>query len=167
LFGTALAALPLAGCSGSSLTPTVIVAAAGTVAKGLAGAVSAIASAYPTLIPADMLATIQTDLALAQTAAGQLSATLPAATGASVVQTVEGYINAVLNLLAGPPINGLIPAPFNQVIGAAAIVVPVLEAFVAQYLPAASASPARVKLAASVPGMTRAQAMAVLKEYAR
>ena len=122
-----------------SLTPAQIVTEAGTVAKGLSGALTQLAGADPSLIPAGTLATLQSDLTLAQGAASALSTSLPASNGAATVQTVEGYINAVLNALAAPPINGLIPAPYNLAVTAAALVVPDLEAFVNQYLPAASA----------------------------
>ncbi len=97
---------------------------------------------------------------------------LPAASGATTVQIVEGYLNAVLNTLAAPPINGLIPAPFNMAVAAAALVVPDLEAFVNQYLPAATAvAPAtyaaRLQLRAAARQVTTLdQAMAILKEYA-
>ena len=115
---------------------------------------------------------LQSDLGLAQGAASSLNTSLPASNGASTVQIVEGYINAVLNTLAAPPINGLIPAPFNMAITAAALVVPDLEAFVNQYLPAASAvSPAtyaaRLQLRGAAPQVTTVdQALAILKGYA-
>lgn len=181
-FAAALVGSPLlAACGTGALTPASIVAEAGTLANGLLGAVKAVAAADPALIPANLLATIETDLGLAQSAVGSLSANAPATSGASTVQTINGWINAVLNTLAAPPINGLIPAPFNMAVAAAAIVVPDLEAFVDQYLPtAAAAAPAaaraRAMLVLNAPpvaaaGATRAQevaaALAVLQGYAR
>lgn len=163
-----LGAMPLAGCTNSTQTPAAVIAAAGALANGLAGAVTAIKVAYPNLIPPATMVEIQVDLALAQQASSQLSATLPSATGAATVQLVEANINAVLNLLSAPPLNGVIPPPFNEAIGAAAILVPVLEAFVTQYLPVpAAASPVRAALMQSVPGMTQGQAMAVIQGYAK
>jgi hypothetical protein len=165
-------AAALTSCGSSALTPAQIVTEAGVAAKGLSGVLAQVASADPSLLPASMLATLQNDLALAQGAASSLTPSLPAVNGASVVQTVEGYINAVLNTLAAPPINGLIPAPFNLAVAAAAFVVPDLEAFVSQYLPTASAvAPAtyaaRLQLrAAALQVTTLDQAVAILREYA-
>jgi len=171
VLGAPLAAA-LTRCGAVALTPAQIVTEACVTAKGLSGALTQVANADPALISAATLATLQNDLALAQGAASSLTTNLPAASGASTVQLVEGYINAVLNTLAAPPINGLIPAPFNMAITAAALVVPDLEAFVNQYLPAASAvTPttyaARLQLRAAAPQvMTVDQAVAILKEYA-
>jgi len=164
-------AAALTRCGADALTPAQIVAEAGVAAKGLSGALTQVARADPKLIAANTLATLQNDLTLAQGAASALTSNLPAASAATVVQTVEGYINAVLNTLAAPPINGLIPAPFNMAIAAAAFVVPDLEAFVNQYLPAASAvAPAtfaaRLQLRAAAPQVTTLdQAVAILQEY--
>jgi hypothetical protein len=171
ILGVPLAAT-LTSCAGVALTPTQIITAAGTVAKGLAGALTQVASVDPNLIPAGMLATLQSDLTMAQGAASSLSTSLPATSGASIAQTIDGYINAVLNTLAAPPVNGLIPAPFNMAIAAAALVVPEIETFVNQYLPAASAvAPAtyaaRLQLVQAAPQVgTVDQALAILKGYA-
>jgi len=171
ILGAPLAAA-LTRCGINALTPAQIVTEAGVAAKGLSGALTQVASADPKLISATTLATMQNDLTLAQGAASALAPNLPAASGATIVQTVEGYINVVLNTLAAPPINGLIPAPFNMAIAAAALVVPDLEAFVNQYLPAASAvAPvtyaARLQLRAAAPQVTTLdQAVAILRAYA-
>ncbi len=158
-------ALTLAACAGQPVTPASVVADAQTAVTGLQTALKQIAIAEPNLIPAADLTRINADLAAAATAAAQLSAGMPAASGATTARIVEGDINDVLDVLAGPPVNGLIPAPANQVVAAAAIVAPMLEAFVAQYVPAAAASPeaanARTTLAALKP-MTLDQARAVL-----
>jgi len=165
-------AVTLTSCAGMVLTPAQIVTEAATVAKGLSGAMTQLASADPNLIPASTLTTLQGDLTLAQGAASALNASLPASSGASTVQIIDGYINAVLNTLAAPPINGLIPAPFNMAVTAAALVAPDLEAFVNQYLPAASTvSPAtyaaRLQLRGAAPQVTTVdQALAILKGYA-
>jgi hypothetical protein len=171
ILGAPLAAA-LTRCGIDALTPAQIVTEAGVAAKGLSGALTQIAGADPKLISATTLATMQNDLALAQGAASSLTTNLPAASGATVVQTIEGYINAVLNTLAAPPINGLIPAPFNLAVAAAAFLVPDLEAFANQYLPTASAvSPAtyaaRLQLRAAAPQVTTLdQAVAILQGYA-
>jgi hypothetical protein len=171
VLGAPLAAA-LTSCGAIALIPAEIVTEAGVAAKGLSGALTQLASADPKLISATTLGTLQGDLTLAQGAASSLSTNLPAATGASTVQTVEGYINAVLNTLAAPPINGLIPAPFNMAVAAAALVVPELEAFVNQYLPAASTvtpatNDARLRLRNAAPQVTTVdQALTILQGYA-
>jgi hypothetical protein len=171
ILGAPLAAA-LTRCGIDALTPAQIVTEAGVAAKGLSGALTQAAGANPKLISATTLATMQNDLALAQGAASSLTTNLPAASGATVVQTIEGYINAVLNTLAAPPINGLIPAPFNLAVAAAAFLVPDLEAFANQYLPTASAvSPAtyaaRLECRAAAPQVTTLdQAVAILQGYA-
>ncbi len=165
-------AVALTRCGAAPLTPAQIVTESDAAAKGLSGALTQIASADPTLIAPGTLVTLQNDLTQAQGAASTLTSNLPAASGAAIVQTVEGYINAVLNTLAAPPINGLIPAPFNLAVAAAALVVPDLEAFVNDYLPAASAVapatyPARLQFRAAAPQVaTLDQAVAILQEYA-
>ena len=170
LLPTLLATTALAGCNGVALTPAQIVTDVGTLAKGLSGALTALVAAAPSLIPATTVTTLQNDLTLAQGAASSLSSTLPAANGADIAQRVDGYINAVLNTLAAPPINGLIPAPFNLAIAGAALLVPEIEQFVNQYLPTASASlamaSARASLMAKAPGMmTLDAARAELGKY--
>jgi hypothetical protein len=171
ILGTPLA-VALTRCGANALTPAQIVSEAGVVAKGLSGALTQVAAADLKLISATTLSAMQNDLTLAQGAASSLTTNLPAASGATVVQTIEGYINAVLNTLAAPPINGLIPAPFNLAVAAAAFLVPDLEAFVNQYLPTASAvSPAtyaaRAQLRAAAPQVSTVdQAVTILQEYA-
>jgi hypothetical protein len=160
-------------CAGVTLTPAQIISEASTVASGLSGVLTQLAAAAPALIPSGTLAVLQRDLTLAEGAASALSSGLPASSGASAVQTVEGYLNAVLDTLAAPPINGLIPAPFNMAIAAAALLMPDLEAFVSQYLPTASVvAPAtyaaRLQLRAAAPQVTSVdQALAILQGYAR
>ena len=173
LFGAmSLGPLALAGCTGTPLTPAQIITIAQSAVSGLTGMLKGVASQYPNVIPASMVGTLTNVLTLASGAATTLSNGLPATAGASTVHVIEGYINDVLNTLAGPPVNGLIPAPFNMVLGAAAFVVPQLEAFAAIYIPAAAASPAtaqaRAKLAAAspMPITSTAQALAVLNASA-
>jgi len=169
LLGTsALAFGAPVGCSTATLTPAQIVSYAQTAASGLAGVLKGIVAADPSLIPTATAATIVGYLNDAQTVAGGLAANLSAPAGATLVQTIDRDINAVLSALAAPPINGLIPAPFNEAVAAVAIVAPTLEAFVNQYLPVApvaAASLTRAKFAAVAP-MTVPQAVAVLAQYA-
>lgn len=171
-----LATVPLAilaACSSgtTTTTPADIVQEAQTAANGLVGMLQALAAAYPTLIPAANLATIESDASTAAAAANTLLANLPATTSAPTVKSVEGYINGILNTLAGPPINGLIPAPFNLAVSAAAFIAPLLEAWVASVIPAAAASTqtaaTRAKLLAAAPIVSTAQAMQILGGYVK
>ena len=140
--------------------------------SGISGALPELVSAYPALIPAESLAKIQTDLNAAKAVAAALSPSLPAASGASLVAEIEHYVNDVLTLLGSPPISGAIPAPFNQVFGAVAVVLPVLEEFLSQLLgQVASASPkvisARIALSSSTPDVVSVdQAVKILLSYA-
>ena len=152
-----------------TLTPAAIVTLAGNTDTALLNAVNGIASADPSLIPAATLTSLKQDLTLGQGAAQTLTANLAAPQGATTVQTINGYINAVLNTLAAPPINGLIPAPFNEVVAAAAIAMPTLEGFVDTYVLNAGATPAtaaaRATLASLAP-MSMDDAKAVLARRA-
>jgi hypothetical protein len=161
----------LAACSTASpLTPAEIVADVGVAVTGLQNVIKGVEAAAPSLIPTATAATINTALTDAQQVASSLVASTPALTGASIVQTVEGYLNAVLTILAGPPINGLIPAPFNMAVTAVSILLPTFEAFANQYLHTTAAASiatlaARRKFAALAPTMTPAQAAAILASY--
>jgi hypothetical protein len=69
------------------------------------------------------------------------------------VRQVLDVVNAVLATLAAPPVNGLIPAPFNVAVAAAAVLAPEMEAFVTQFLPAAAASVSVAKARAAFAGV--------------
>lgn len=151
-------------------TPATIVAEASAIGTGLDAMLTQVTVVYPALIPHAMLTTIRADLADAKAAAAGLSANMPAASGAATVKTVLGDVNAVLDVIAAPPINGLIPAPYNMALAAAAILAPEMEAFVVASIPAAAASPlvasTRAKLRATAPQVTTpADALAVLRGY--
>jgi hypothetical protein len=123
------------------------------------------------VLPAATLTALKADLTTGQQVGQSLTTNLPAATAATTIQQINGYINAVLNTIAGPPVNGLIPAPFNMVVAAVAIIMPELEGFVDTYILNASASVAmattRAKLAATAPGLTLAQARVLLSAQAK
>lgn len=166
----ALAASLLAACATTgtapAVTPASIVADVQGAVKGLQTALTDITAANPSLIPPSTVARLTADLTDASSAAAMLAANMPATLGANSASVVMGDINDVLNTLAAPPVNGLIPAPANEIVAAAAVVAPVIEAYVTQYLPAkAAAAPdtinARVLLAAAHP-MSLAQAREVL-----
>lgn len=144
----------MAGCSAAALTPATIVADAQAAASGLSAMLTGLTTAFPALLPPSTVASLKTDLTTAQSVAANLSANMPAASAASAVHQVLGVVNAVLNTLAAPPLNGLIPAPFNVAVAAAAILAPEMEAFVAQYLPTAAVSPATAKARTSFAAIT-------------
>lgn len=154
-------------------TPAAIVTLAGTTATALLNAVKGIAMAEPTLIPAGTLTLIETDLTTAVAEATQLSTSLAAAEGAGLVQEINAGINATLTMLAGSPVNGLIPAPFNEVVAAAAFVAPTLESFVDTYILNASASVDQVVARAllirlnSPIGMNQGIAASILAAHAK
>lgn len=168
---TTAIALPFAACAGTTttLTPAEIVSEGSTFVTGFANAFNGLITAAPALMPQATSDAITADLTKAQTAIAAFNATLPAATGASTMQTILGYVNAALNVLGAPPINGLIPAPFNEAIAAVAVLAPVLETWVESIIPTAAASQvvaaARAKVAAAKPGMTPNQALVVLLGY--
>lgn len=168
LGASALVPLALAGCAGTSTTttPQAIVLDAQAAAQGFAGMFKSLTAQYPTLIPATLAAQIEKDAALASMAASTLGAGMLAATGAVTVAQVEAWINDGLNVLAGPPVNGLIPAPFNQVIGALAFLAPTLEAFASSFgakVPVAASLRVGTMIAAAPVVGSRSQALAILR----
>lgn len=164
-----LATTALAGCTSTTgaTTPQSILSLVSTILNGLAGAarmpaVVAAVSAAPG--GAAALNTVLNDIILAQGALASLTTNTPAATGATTVQQIDGWLNAIIDTADSPPLIGLIPSPFNMAITAVAILLPGLEAFVNQFLPA----PAPATASAHAPSlraksaMTAAQAQAVL-----
>jgi hypothetical protein len=168
-----LVPLALARCAGTaSITPASILTGVQAVITGLSGALATVQAAAPTAIPVATITTVQTDLGSAAQVAQGLVAGLPATTGASLVQQVEGFFNDILTICAEPPLSALIPAPFSTALAAAAIALPTLEAFVSQYVTSASAPlstlQARAKLVAAVPQIVSYdQAVAVLQSFAK
>jgi hypothetical protein len=160
-----------------AVTPQAIVIMAQTAAKGLQVMWTQFLAAYPTLtlpngtvVPQATVTQITNDINLAVTAANELVAGQPAATGAATIKSIEGYLNDFAMVVAGPPINGLIPPPYNVMVSAAAFALPLLEQFVASVIPippAASrdALAARSKLQHQHP-MTRAQMTATMNDWA-
>ena len=172
---TATALLPIAGCAQfqslfGTLTPAAVEADLGTIVAGLNGMFPKLLAQYPSAIPATLAAQIQNDLSLAAAADATLTANTPATTGATTAQKIEGYINAVFGVFAGPPVNGLIPAPFNMVLAGVDVLLPGIEAFVNSVLapaaPTVSASRVRAQFRAVAPAMTPAEARLVLAGYA-
>lgn len=163
----------LAACApGAAVTPASIITSAVNMSKALAAMLLQVASQYPTLIPAASVTIIENDATTAVTAATALVAGMPTSSSAPIISQVEGYVNDIMTVLASPPVNGLIPAPFNQVVAAAAFTLPLLEAFVAQYLPGQTGASPKVyaaiaKARAAAPSVTtQAQAASILATWA-
>lgn len=156
------AVLAFAACTMPARTPQDILDQTKLVITSLDTMVRQIQASQPKWIPADLLTKIETYVAQGEVAASQLINGLPAAEGAAVINTVEGYINDVLGVLAGPPMNGNLPAPYNTIVAAIVGVLPAIEVFVNQYIPT-SAPPAAHKFSVKAPN--RAQAVDTLKKY--
>ena len=167
------ALLPIAACANlknawASVTPAQIVSGVNAMVGGLARGFALVPAG---LIPAGPSAQIAGYLGRASAVVKGLTDGLPATNGAGIVVQVEGYVNDVLNVCAAPPLNALIPSPFNLAVAAAAVVLPTFEAFVNQYLPATVSAPlvsARAKLKAAAPQIiTYDQGIAVLQDIAK
>lgn len=168
---TAVPAIPavtalafLSSCANSSTTPAQIVADAQNAVTALANSFDAVVKQAPNAVPADKAATIAAALAQAASVLGSLSTNLTATEAAPKVQQIEQALNTVITAAAAVP---LIPPPFSTALGAAAIVLPIIEAWVNSILPTpapAAASMARAKFA--TPGMNVSQAEATLKQMA-
>lgn len=165
--GTAPAAafIALAGCSTSGTTPAQIVTDVKNAVSALASSFSTVLAQAPNAVPPATAATITSALAQASSVLGSLSTNLAANVAAPVVQQVEQAINTVISAAAAVP---LIPAPFSTALEAAAIVLPVIEAWVNSILPAPAPAAAALKARAkfSAPGMSVSTAEQTLKSMA-
>lgn len=172
LAALALPFLLLTACQSTTTAP-VTPAQIGADLQGVLTAISTIeplivATAPNALTPAQQ-AKITNDLAQAQATLATLTAGLPAVTGASEAQTVDGYINDAMNALAA--VVPLVPAlsAFSAPIEAADGVLPVVEGFINQYLPSsmttvtASATPGFRPVRVHSTRFTAAQARMVLR----
>jgi len=167
------APVALGGCTiatslfGAAATPANIISEVSAMVVGLNNGFNDVKAALPAAYQTE-ISKIQADLNLATGGLGTLSTNLPATTGATVVQTIEGYINDLMSVATTPPLASLIPSPFSTAIGLVSVVLPEIEAFINQYLapvaPVAAASLARVRAAAlAPPGLTVAQAVTQLQ----
>jgi hypothetical protein len=163
-----IAALGVAACANGSftLTPAQVVTDLGNGAAMLLADLPIIGQDLgPKLLPATLLAQLESDAQLAVTTSKTLSTSMTASQSLTGVQQVVGYFNDVLNTLAAPPINGVIPAPFNLAVQALDVIVTqIIEPWIAQ-ITGTAAAPApfvRASLAKAKPGMTPAEAEAIL-----
>lgn len=164
---TALYALPIVallampGCTstGSPLvTPYQVVTDIGTMIPALQTTVQTLATQNPPIIAADVAAKVQALLAQAQTLDNSLSGSMAATQSAPIVQQIETDLNGVVTALAGLPL----PPPYNTYVSAAAVLLPVIEAFVTSVIPqpAPAVTPA---VSAKAHSMTPDQARMVLE----
>lgn len=129
--------------------PASVIAQTQAMVTGLNAMVQEINVSDPTLIPPAQMTVITKDLADAQQALSLLHAGMSASLGAVIVQQAAGDVNSLLVVLAAPPINGLLPPPFGVAAKAAAIIAPLLEAYVQQYVPTAAANPQQMDATAT------------------
>lgn len=168
---SACAVLPLLGltaCPASTpgaTVPAQVVNDAALAINGLTGALNALGQVAPNVIPPDVKAKITSYLASASVVLGGLSTSLTSTQAVPIISQIEGAINSVISAAASIP---LVPEPFRTALAAAAIVLPMLEAFVAgiTQAPALAATPARAKALAAYPAMTLSDAETALKKLA-
>lgn len=138
-----------------------------TVLADINGAVNGLLGVLPslgTVIPAAQLAQITSYVNAGQALLSTFAAGLTASQGATVLLQVETYVNSALNALAGFP---GIPANYALIISAAAVIVPIVEAYINSVLPSSvksGVSPATLRAKAPwvVSNMTISQARLLL-----
>lgn len=155
------------GTTPAQTVPLQVVTDAQNIVQGLTAAFNTILTAAPGRIPAAAQGAITLGLSTAASVLAGLNASLTSTAAAPLIQQIEDAINSVISTAASIP---LVPEPFRTALGAVAMVLPVLEAFVASFLtapaPAAAAPGPRAKALAAVPGMTVQEARAKLAKLA-
>ena len=122
LLTTAPAALALAGCASSGGTTTFNVAAFAQAIQAVSDELGSVLSALPTgTIAAGTLSTIQTIIADIQSVATGVSSVVTPAAGASLLTTIESYINELAPIVL--PLISAIPG-----IGSAASIIGIVIA---------------------------------------
>ena len=156
--GVSAAAILLVGCN---LTPaqvnTALSAAASdaqTIAAGLSGAMSSLATLQIPGLTTTTIGKVQTAIAAIVTVANGLSGATSTNTAQPLVQQLEGDVNAVVDALAGLPL----PAEIELPLQAAAVLLPLIETAVGMVVSQVTSA---AKMRATTP-MTPAQARALL-----
>lgn len=145
----------LVGCAGTtSVTPYQVITDANTLIVALKTSTQALAAQVPPAIPADQAARIEGLLEQAQVLTNSLSGSTAATAAAPVVQQIETDLNGVVTTLAGMHL----PAPYGTYVQAAAVLLPVLEAFVTSV----SGAPVHPVAATAPGGMTPDHARLIL-----
>ena len=166
--GALLTVVAASGCAQvPALTPASVVSYAGSAAQTMLNVLKDIGANAPNLIPAGTLAAIEADLVTAVAVANQLSPTLPAVAGASLVQKINGIINGAFAALAMPPLSLVIPPPWSSGVAVVNALLPPLEAFVDGALGLAGSSKAamRAQLAPTASFASPEAAMAYLQTH--
>ena len=176
IFTLAVTNLALSGCG--TVTVASIISQAQTAVTGLAKGFTALTTADPTIIPVSTTTAVTSYFSNATAVLTELSGVAAPAPTATTLQKIFGYINQGLAVLAGPPVNGLIPAPFNEVIAAFDVVAPSIEAFITANLSPSSTPTAAIDASgvkamavrqnarATLPAMDYNTAVALLTVYA-
>ena len=137
LTGASMLALAACGNGTPPVIPVIPVTPA-QVAADLSGLVTALTTVIPqlekaapnALTPSQQTA-LANDLANAQKAIAGFAAGIPASVGASKAQIIDSYLNDIVSTAAA-----VAPPPYNTALIAAEVILPEVEAFVNQYLPA-------------------------------
>ena len=156
----------IAACSTPSgkLTPAQIIADATGAVQGLENVIPALENTKPPVLTATQGTPIEDALKEAMAYLTSIGPGTPAQTGATTLAMVAGYLNSALSILTALPI----PAPYNVIVMAAAVIAPEIEAWVASIMPPAPAptpspAPAAARAARVAHGMSIEKARAVLK----
>jgi hypothetical protein len=133
----------LDACAGGATTDAQVLADATGIVNSLLSEVPLLAATAPAVVTPALAGQVIGYLTSARTLVLALSSATPAAAGASTLAQVEGFINQALAGLtaitpavaaAYPPLAAALP-----IIAAVNALLPVIEAFVNTYVPAASA----------------------------
>jgi hypothetical protein len=140
LLAPALGLAMLGACSTAtpSVTPAQVAADLTGVLTTLQQMEPAVVKADPTAFTPQQIAAMTNDLANAQKILAGFTAGMPAASGATEAQEIDGYLNDALNTLAA--VAPLVPvlAPWSDAIDAIDAVLPTVETFVNANLPKAT-----------------------------
>ena len=158
----------LTACQPGSVTPPDVVSVLQNGTQALANTLNTVLKTAPNALPPTTASNINTYLADAASVLSGLAGGMSASVGAPIVKQVETDLNAVITAAAALPV---IPPPFSIALQAAAVALPIAEAWLNTVLPQTAAAPlaqaaARQKFAAQAPGMTQDAAKAILAQYA-
>ena len=160
--------LLLFGCSttgGGGLTPAQVETDISNAVDALAAGYQALVTANPTLFPLAQQQAVEGALAQASSLLADLMGAADATSMAPIVQQIESQLNIVISVAATIP---LIPPPFSTALGAAAILLPIIEVWLNSVLPASAkvANGAEIMAARArfaTPGMSLESAEMVLR----
>jgi hypothetical protein len=159
-----LPAFLFAGCSstsGNGTTPTQVLADASAIVNALGNAVTQIGVQSPGLIPDAQVTQIKSYIADANSLLGSLSASTAANESATVLNQVCNDVESVLVALTKAQ---NLPPQYVSVVQAAAVVLPIVQAFVNATLGVVNPTPAPAAVSASQSHMSVEQARHVLGE---